>query len=1034
MSFGIYLYEDFMKTFKPRFAPQLNSNQALRLIPLGGVGDVTKNMYVYEYGNDIIIVDCGVGFPDEGMPGVDLVIPDISYLRSKVNQIRAILITHGHEDHIGGLPYIWPELQVPIYTQRLTAGFIKNKFTEHNLPKNKIIEVKINEKLELGNFKVSFYQVSHSVPDSTGIVIKTPVGMIVHQADFKIDWTPVSGQVTDVATAAKLGEEGVLLLLMDCLRSDKSGFNKSEKSIEGTFEKAALETSGKLLLTMTSSNVSRMQQAINVAAKLGKKVAVVGRSFEKNFQVARDLGYLHVPPGVMIAPEAIDSYAQNKVMILIAGSQGQAESSLARAANEEHKQVKLKEDDCVVFSADPIPSTESAQNSLIDSLTRLGVNVIYSAVTSDLHVSVLPSTEVLIRDSKGVVKLEQIQNLQGSVEAYSFDRKYCISSWQKAKKIEHQYKGKVYKITTKSGRSVEVTKGHSLFALKNCELVEIKSENLQIEDYLVIPKSLPFLETERTISLADQVLNKKGYSQKAGFVFYSGNCIGPAQLGIDNKLCRLLGYYLAEGSAPRHLSIVLNVQESDLAEEIVGLINQLLKCSLYRQTRGNTQEIAFGTPFLGRIFKSWYGNRANTKRIPEFIFSASEERKLHFLGAYVNGDGGIDKGAKHSRIRVKTASKKLASDLLYLFSSIGIVAKFDHLEQLPERSLGKYKLKATQSYVIRLQGKDYISKLLPYLSKKFQDYFSEYYDSNERITYTITHAPESLPVHEINLLEEVSPKIGTTLAKIYNELKDQKTNLSQTLINRQIIERDAEIIGNPLIYYLGGDLLFDPIKSIELSEYEGAVYDLSVPGPENFLGGFGGIFLHNSGHAAQDELKLMVNLLKPKFLLPIGGTFRHMRMFSKMIQDMEYKKEQIMDTQAGNILEVRAGGIKVVGDIDVQNVYVDGLGVGDVGHVILRDRQKMSEEGVVVVVVSVDQHSGKLNSEPDILSRGFVFEDMAEKLLDEAKAIVRNTLEQHQHKTVDWHFIRKMIEESLGKFLYEATERRPLILPVVVEI
>ena len=547
----------------------------LKIIPLGGVGDVTKNMYIYEIGNDILIVDCGVGFPDEAMPGVDLVIPDISYLRDKKEKIKGIIITHGHEDHIGGLPFLWPELQVPIYTQKLTAGFIRAKFSEHNLPKNKIIEVKIDENLNLGSFQVCFYQVSHSVPDSMGIVLRTPIGTIIHQADFKIDWTPVSGQVTDVGKVGRLGSEGVLLLLIDCLRVDKAGFNKSEKSIEASFEKAALETKGKLLITMTSSNVSRMQQAINVAQRLGRKVAVVGRSFENNFQVARDLGYLHVPAGIVITPDAISSIAPNKVLVLIAGAQGQSDSSLVRVANEEHSQVKLKEGDSVLFSADPIPSTESAQNALIDSLTRLGADVYYSAVTSDLHVS---------------------------------------------------------------------------------------------------------------------------------------------------------------------------------------------------------------------------------------------------------------------------------------------------------------------------------------------------------------------------------------------------------------------------------------------------------------------------GHAAQEELRLMINLIKPKFLIPIGGTFRHMRSFSGMVQNMGYSKDKILEPEDGDIIDVKKDDVRFAGKTPVQNVYVDGLGIGDVGHVILRDRQKMSAEGVVVVVVSLDQHTGKITGEPDIISRGFVFEEFAKEIMDEAKAKVLESLEKHTHKTTDWRFLRKIIEDTLDKYFYQITERRPLILPVVVEV
>ncbi len=566
-----------MKSFKPKFMgnEKEGGQQMLKLIPLGGVGDVTKNMYVYEYGDDIIVVDCGVGFPDEAMPGVDLVIPDISYLRDKKHKIKGIVITHGHDDHIGGLPFIWPELEAPIYTQRLTAGFIKAKFAEHNLPQSTVHELKFDQTLKLGVFELSFYVVSHSIPDSQGIVIKTPVGTVVHQADFKIDWTPPSGQVTDVNRIAQVGGEGVRLLLIDCLRVEKPGFNKSEKSIQETFEKVVEETSGKVLITMTSSNVSRMQQAINVAGKMGRKIVLAGRSFDNNFQVARDLGYLDVPPGLVVGLDSVQGFAPNKLLILIAGSQGQEGSALDRAANDEHKQIKLKKGDSVVFSADPIPSTESAQSALIDTLTKRGANVYYSAITSDLHVS---------------------------------------------------------------------------------------------------------------------------------------------------------------------------------------------------------------------------------------------------------------------------------------------------------------------------------------------------------------------------------------------------------------------------------------------------------------------------GHAALEELRLMVNLLRADNILPIGGTYKHMRAFSKMAQDLGYEEKQILDIIDGDVIWLSKDNLKVDGWVEVQNVYVDGLGVGDVGSVILRDRQQMSEEGVVVVILPFDQHSGTLVGEPDVISRGFVFEAEAGTIIEDAKEVVKRVLSKNDRKMSDWRFIRKMIEEELSQFFYKITERRPLILPVVVEV
>src|SRR3989344_1446403 len=577
-----------IKQFKPkmieRFAkPNLNYTKdvlpsgTLKLIPLGGVGDVTKNMYVYEYGDDIVIIDCGVGFPDEGMLGIDLVIPDISYLRDKKSKIRGIIITHGHDDHIGGLPYLWPELDVPIYSQRLTCGMIKAKFTEHNLPKDKIHELKITDTVRLGGFSASFYRVSHSVPDSTGIVLRTPVGTIIHQSDFKIDWTPVNGQVPDVATIAKVGSEGVLLMTIDCLRVEKQGYTLSERTIEPTFAEVEQKTSGKILITMTSSNVTRVQQAINVANKSGRKLALAGRSLESNFQVARDLGYLEVPSGLVIAQEEIRRFPPEKLMILIAGSQGQPGSALSRAANGDHKAVFLGKGDSVVFSADPIPSTESAQSALIDTLNEKGCNVYYSALTSDLHVS---------------------------------------------------------------------------------------------------------------------------------------------------------------------------------------------------------------------------------------------------------------------------------------------------------------------------------------------------------------------------------------------------------------------------------------------------------------------------GHAAQEELKLMLNLAKPKYVVPIGGTFRHMKAFDTMAQSLGFKPEEVLLLKNGDVIDVNKKGAVVNGSIEVHNVYVDGLGVGDIGQVVLRDRQVLAEDGVVVVVVSIDKKTGNIIGEPDLVSRGFVYEKASEDLLEAARSVVKSCLKDHSKEqiSVDWRYIRRNIEENLEKFFYQEMNRKPMILPVVVDL
>jgi len=549
--------------------------QNLKIIPLGGIGDVTKNMYVYEYAQDIIIVDCGVGFPDEAMLGIDLVIPDITYLKDKKHLIRGIIITHAHDDHIGGLPYIWPELDCPIFGQRLTAALIKDKFNEHNLPKNKINTTSLDSVLDLGVFRVSFYQVSHSIPDSTGLVIETPAGRIIHQADFKLDWTPVSGQLTEVDKVTLAGQKGVDLMLIDALRVERSGYNLSEKVIQPTFEKIEAETKGKMIITTTSSNISRIQQVINVAVSSGRKLAVVGRSMEGNFQVARDLGYLLVPPAIVVAPDEIRRFPDNKLLMIIAGAQGQTGSALSRAANNDHRFVTIKPSDSVVFSADPIPSTEAAQHALIDRLVKLGADVYYTGLTEELHVS---------------------------------------------------------------------------------------------------------------------------------------------------------------------------------------------------------------------------------------------------------------------------------------------------------------------------------------------------------------------------------------------------------------------------------------------------------------------------GHAAAEELKLMINLAKPKYLLPIGATFRQMKVFAKMAEDLGWERDKILLCEDGQIIAMSKDKIQFDGQLEIRNVYVDGLGVGDVGSIVLRDRQVMAEEGIVLVIVPVDSRTSRIAGEVDIVSRGFVFEKESEGLLNDAKGVVELALKDHPDSILDWRFTRRHIEEKLEGFFYKETKRRPLILSILVEV
>ncbi len=365
---------------------------SIRLIPLGGIGNVTKNMYVYEYRvdgkiRDILLVDCGVGFPDPEMYGVDLVIPDVRYLHDKRDKIRGLVFTHGHDDHIGGIPHIYPKLgRVPMWGTKLTAAFANIKLKEANI-KTQVTPVEFNQTLRLGPFTVSFARVTHSIPDAANLIVETPIGIFYHGSDFKFDFSPLDGKLSELEKITAVGKRGVLCLLTDSLGSERRGFTPSEQVIGETLEKELSMCSGKFLFTTQSSNISRIQLAIEVALKHGRKIAFLGRSIDQNTEASLKLGYMRFPREMVVRDRDLKRLPPVKQFLVVAGAQGQPGSALSRIANDGHRFVHIEEGDSVVFSADPIPGNENSVSGLIDQLYRKGARVAYSNIMEDLHVS-----------------------------------------------------------------------------------------------------------------------------------------------------------------------------------------------------------------------------------------------------------------------------------------------------------------------------------------------------------------------------------------------------------------------------------------------------------------------------------------------------------------------------------------------------------------------------------------------------------------------------------------------------------------------
>jgi len=371
------------------------NNNKLSIIPLGGVGEIGKNMTAYVYGNDIIVVDAGLKFPEEEMLGIDIVIPDITYLIENKNKIRGIFITHGHEDHIGGLPYFLKHINVPVYGTRLTLGLIEGKLREHNiLDVTKLVTITNKNNLKAGVFTVTPFYNNHSIPDTVGFAIDTPEGVVIHTGDFKFDFTPVDGQKADFHTLADLGQKGVLALLSDSTNSERPGYTMSERVVGQTIEEAFRQAEKRIILATFASNLHRIQQVFESAERFGRKVAVVGRSMINNINVAMELGYLHVAKGTLIDSDDINKLPADKVVILSTGSQGEAMSALTRMARATHRKVEIMPGDTVIIASSPIPGNEKYISRTIDQLFRIGAKVIYQQV-SGVHVSGHGSQEEL---------------------------------------------------------------------------------------------------------------------------------------------------------------------------------------------------------------------------------------------------------------------------------------------------------------------------------------------------------------------------------------------------------------------------------------------------------------------------------------------------------------------------------------------------------------------------------------------------------------------------------------------------------------
>ena len=499
----------------------MNPEERIKIIPLGGLGEVGKNMTVFEFGDDRIIVDVGLGFPTEEMHGIDLVIPDISYLADKKESIRGIFLTHGHEDHIGSLPYLLPELglAIPIYCTPLTAGLVKVKLKERRLVEGANINIiSPTDTVQAGAFTIEFFRVAHSIPDGVGLAITTSAGTIVHSGDFKFDQTPVDGKITDFGKLAELGRRGVLLLMSDCVHVETPGMTPSEAVVTDAFEHIFREAEGRIIVATFASLISRVQQVIDIAYRFGRKVAPVGRSLENNVAMARDLGYLDVPENTLIRLNDTHKYDPVQLSYVVTGAQGEPMAVLSRIANKEHKSICIQSGDTVIISATPIPGNETSIGSIINSLIKQGANVIYSAIDR-VHVSGHASQEEL-KLMLNFVQPKYVMPIHGEPRHLALYSKLAQELGYTSENILIMENGKVAEVSQDFGGITGSVPAGPIYVdgatVGDVGEVVIKDRGLLARDGIMMVALVADQETGQLIGPADVVSRGFVYVREAG--------------------------------------------------------------------------------------------------------------------------------------------------------------------------------------------------------------------------------------------------------------------------------------------------------------------------------------------------------------------------------------------------------------------------------------------------------------------------------------------------------------------------------------